>query len=255
MMRKWSPDQAGSPVGRPSGSTGIVRGAAADEVRSARFDTGFHRHAQLAPEVVEQLRAEAQAAGYAAGWAEGRRAAELAAREARDAFAAESAAIVAAQEATARRVLAALAGAVDRFEQRTIPSVETMQAQLVEAAFALAESIVGRELATATEPGRDAITRALAFAPAGRSAVARLHPMDAATLPSTAVIEGRDVVVVADPALAPGDAIVECDASTVESRIAAGLERARNTVTALVAALDATEIPRESQTDPNGEQA
>jgi flagellar biosynthesis/type III secretory pathway protein FliH len=61
--------------------------------------------------------------------------------------------------------------------------------------------------------------------------------MDAATLPGTAVVEGRDVVVVADPALAPGDAVVECDASTVESRIAAGLSRAREAVTALTAAI------------------
>src|SRR5262245_22123106 len=133
MMRKWSPDQSS----RSTGQVGVVRGAAAEDVRSARFDAGFHRHAQLAPEVVEQLRAEAQAAGFAAGWAEGRRAAELAAREAREAFAAESAAIAAAQEAAARRVLGALAGAVDRFEQLSIPSVENMQAQLVAAAFAL----------------------------------------------------------------------------------------------------------------------
>jgi flagellar assembly protein FliH len=252
MMRKWSPDLSGPPAGRSTGQTGIVRGAAAEEVRSARFDTGFHRHAQLAPEVVDQLRAEAQAAGYAAGWAEGRQAAELAAREAREAFAAESAAIKAAQEATARYVLGALAGAVDRFERQAIPSVENMQAQLVDAAFALAETIVGRELVTATEPGRDAIARALAFAPPGRSAVARLHPMDAATLPSTATVDGRDVVVVADPALAPGDAVVECDASTVESRIAAGLDRARAAVTALTAAM-AADTASTDQT--NGEQA
>jgi flagellar assembly protein FliH len=241
MMRKWSPDQSG----RPTGQVGVVRGAAAADVRNARFDAGFHRHAQLAPEVAERLRAEAQAAGYAAGWAEGRRAADVAAREAREAFAAESAAIAAAQEAAARRVLGALAGAVDRFERAAIPSVENMQAQLVEAAFALAESIVGRELATAAEPGRDAIARALAFAPPGRSAVARLHPMDAAALPGTAVFDGRDVVVVADAALAPGDAVVECDASTVESRIAAGLERARAAVTAILDTPD----------DPNGEQS
>ena len=240
MMRKWSPEptgstnSTGSTVGRSGGPVrGVVRGAAADDARNARFDAGFHRHAQLAPEVVEQLRAEAQAAGYAAGWAEGRRAAEQVARDAREAFAAESAAIAAAQEEAGRRVLGSLGAAVDRFEQRALPSVENMQAQLVEAAFALAESIVGRELATAAEPGVDAIARALAFAPMGRSAVARLHPMDAASLPSTAVVNGRDVVVVADPALAPGDAVVECDASTVESRIAAGLERARAAVTAI----------------------
>jgi flagellar biosynthesis/type III secretory pathway protein FliH len=34
-------------------------------------------------------------------------------------------------------------------------------------------------------------------------------------------------VVVADPALAPGDAVVECDASTIESRLDAAMDRAR----------------------------
>jgi flagellar assembly protein FliH len=57
--------------------------------------------------------------------------------------------------------------------------------------------------------------------------VARLSPVDAATLPGTTVVDGRDVVVVADPALDRGDAIVECDASTIESRIGAALDRAR----------------------------
>src|SRR6186997_2899599 len=115
MMRKWSPEPAGSSGSTRWRSAGVVRGTAAQGVRSARFDAGFHRHAQLAPEVVDELRAQAQAAGFAAGWAEGRRAAGLAAREAREAFAAESAAIAAAQEDGARRVLGALAAAVDRF--------------------------------------------------------------------------------------------------------------------------------------------
>ncbi|GAA0907579.1 hypothetical protein GCM10009557_82410 [Virgisporangium ochraceum] len=159
--------------------------------------------------------------------AEGRQAAELAARGLREAFAAEVAEITFAQEESARRVLGALAAAVDRFEQRATPAVEDLQVELVEAAFALAEAIIGRELATATEPGRDAIARALALAPPGRGAVARLSPTDAATLSGTATVDGREILVVADPALAPGDAVVEFDASTIESRVAAAVERAR----------------------------
>jgi flagellar assembly protein FliH len=204
-----------------------VRGEEAGTARNARFDVGFSRHSSLPAEVVEQLTAEAQAAGYAAGWAEGRRAARAAAQEARDEFAAEVAEFAAAQEVSARRVIAVLAAAVERFEQRATPAVENLQVELVDAAFALAESIIGRELATAVEPGRDAIARALALAPAGRSAVARLSPADAATLPGMAVVDGRDIVVVADPALEPGDAIVECDATIIESRIGAALGRAR----------------------------
>jgi flagellar assembly protein FliH len=209
------------------GTTGLVRDAAAQTARSVRFDAGFAQHAALPEDVVDKLRADAQAAGYAAGWSEGRQAAELAAREAREAFAAEAAEITAAQEDSAHRVLAAVADAVERFERRATPAVENLQVELVEAAFALARHILGRELATAAEPGRDALARALALAPPGRSAVARLNPGDAATLPGTATVDGREVVVVADPALAPGDAIVECDASTIESRLDAALDRVR----------------------------
>lgn len=209
------------------GTTGLVRDAAAETAQSVRFDAGFAQHAALSEEVADKLRADAQSAGYAAGWSEGRQAAERAAREAREAFAAEAAEITAAQEGSAHRVLAALADAVERFEQRATPAVENMQVELVEAAFALARHILGRELATAAEPGRDALARALALAPPGRSVVARLNPTDAATLPGTATVDGREVVVVADPALAPGDATVECDASTIESRLDAALDRVR----------------------------
>jgi flagellar assembly protein FliH len=238
-MTRWSPEQRSHRSHSSNGSgygsnltAGVVRGEDADAVRNARFDVGFSQHSQLSVELTDQLKAEARAAGYAAGWSEGRRAAELTAREAREAFAVESAAITAAQEATARRVLGALASAVDRFEERATPAVEHMQRQLVDAAFALAEEFVGRELAAAAEPGRDAIARALALAPAGRSAVARLNPTDAAGLPGTTMVDGREVVVVADPALAPGDAIVECDASTIESRVAGALDRARQALDA-----------------------
>ncbi len=209
------------------GTTGLVRDAAAQTARSVRFDAGFAQHAALPEELADKLRADAQAAGYATGWSEGRQAAEAAAREAREAFAAHAAEITAAQEQGAHRALAALADAVERFEQQALPAVENLQVELVEAAFALAQHIIGRELATAAEPGRDAIARALALAPPGRGAVARLNPADAATMPGTATIDGRDVLVVADPALAPGDAVVECEASTIESRLDAALDRAR----------------------------
>jgi flagellar assembly protein FliH len=223
-MTRWSPDARSH---RAVGTTGLVRDAAAQTARSVRFDAGFAQHAALPEDVAARLRAEAQATGYAAGWAEGRQAAELAAREAREAFAAEAAEITAAQEESARRVLGALAAAVDRFERRAAPAVENLERELVEAAFALAEAVIGRELATAADPGRDAVSRALALAPPGRGAIARLNPADAATLPGTATVDGREVLVVADPALAPGDAVVECDASTIESRLDAAVERAR----------------------------
>jgi flagellar assembly protein FliH len=214
-MTRWSPD------------SGVVRAADAGTVQAARFDVPLTLGPQLPGEMAEKLRKDAQAAGYAAGWAEGRRAVEEGAREARARFDAEARAALAAQEEVVARVLGAVMAAVDRFEQRALPSIEGMQADLVGAAFSLAEAIISRELATATEPGRDALTRALAFAPPGRAAVVRMNPADAGTLPGTLSIDGRDLVIVADPALQPGDAIVECDATTIESCVATAVERAR----------------------------
>src|SRR5688500_15120281 len=142
-MTRWSADPRAY---RATGTTAPVRKDAADDTaRSVRFDAGFAQHTLLLPDVVAKLRSEAQATGYAAGWAEGRKAAGLAAREAREAFAVEAAAIADATEEGARLVLGAVADAVTRFEQRATPSVENLQDQLVEAALTLAELIIGRE--------------------------------------------------------------------------------------------------------------
>jgi flagellar assembly protein FliH len=214
-MTRWSPE------------SGVVRAADATTVQAARFDVPLTRGPQLPAEIAERLRKEAQAAGFAAGWAEGRRAAEVGAREARARFDVEARAALAAQEEVVARVLGTVMAAVERFEQRALPAVEGMEADLVAAAFALAEAIIARELATADDPGRDALRRALAFAPPGRAAIVRMSPADAGTLPGTFSADGRDLVILSDPALDPGDAVVECDATTIESRVGDGLARAR----------------------------
>jgi flagellar assembly protein FliH len=208
-------------------TVGIMRGAATGAVHAARFDVPLGERPQLPTDLTRRLRAEAQAAGYAAGWAEGRRAAEDEARAARERFAAEARAAAAVQQVAAAEILHTVAAAVDAFERRAAPSIAGMEADLIAAAFALAETIIGRELATASEPGGDALRRALAFAPPGRAALVRLNPADAATLPSTLTADGRDLVLIADATLALGEAVVECDATTVEARIGAALDRAR----------------------------
>jgi flagellar assembly protein FliH len=223
-MSRWSPEPG---AGAGAGTATVVHAAAAATVPVARFDVPLGGGLKLPAELAERLRSQAQAAGYAAGWAEGRRAADEATREARAEFAAQAQAAAAQAEARTGQVLRAVADAVARFEQRSAPALADLSAQLVEAAFALAEAIVGRELATATEPGRDALMRALLLAPAGRAVLVRMHPEDAATLPSTSTVDGRDVVVVADPSLGRGDAVLDCDATTVDARIGAAVERAK----------------------------
>jgi flagellar assembly protein FliH len=223
-MTRWSRDTDSTVV---RGDSHVIRADSAGTVAPARFDVALGERIQLPEDVREDLRAQAMAAGFAHGWAEGRRAAEEAGRADREQQAAEADAVLVAQVTAVQQVVEAVAGAVAAFEQRAAPTFTDLENDLIATAFAIAEAVIGRELATATEPGRDALTRALALAPRGSAAVVRMNPADAALLPGASQIDGRDVVVIADPGLAPGDAVVESETTTIDARLGAALERVR----------------------------
>jgi flagellar assembly protein FliH len=203
----------------------------ANPASTARFDIALGERLALPPDLYEKLRAEAQAAGYATGWAQGRREAEVAAQATRDQVAAETRQAAAVQATRVQQALGAVVGAASQLEQRMVPTCADLEDLIVNTAYALAEAVIGRELATAVEPGRDAIARALALAPADRPVTVRLHPNDYATVtdgqPATVQLNGRDVNLVADYSLLPGDAVAECDATTVDARIQPALNRVR----------------------------
>src|SRR3989442_1333917 len=71
-------------------------------------------------------------------------------------------------------------------EGRVLPLATDLEQAALRTAFALAEAILGRELAVATEPGREAIARVLTVAPGGRPVTVRLNPYDHATLTDNA---------------------------------------------------------------------
>jgi flagellar assembly protein FliH len=207
----------------------IVRGERA--VTAARFDVDLREQPTLPNEVARRLRAEAQAAGYAAGWAQGRREADLAARVVRDQTAAQVLQEAEIQAIRVEQALVAVSLAAADLERRMVPVAAELEDLIVGTAFALAEAVIGRELATAAEPGRDAVARALALAPTGRSVTVRLHPADHETVtggqPGPVEIEGHTVTLRPDPSLQPGDAVAECDATTIDARIAPALARVR----------------------------
>ncbi|MBN1172247.1 MAG: flagellar assembly protein [Micromonosporaceae bacterium] len=206
-------------------------------VTTFNFDIDLRRTAITADvplrEAAELAQTPAHAAGYAAGWAEGRRSAAAAAVE--EAQRVREEAQVAARASAARigQALAALASAATRLDQRATPGLAAVEQLVVDAVFTLAETVIGRELATAEDPGADAIARALAAAPANGPVTVYLHPGDLATIRETAgvsgqlTIAGRTVVVLPDPGLKPGDAVAECDTTTVDARIAPAVERIR----------------------------
>jgi flagellar assembly protein FliH len=95
------------------------------------------------------------------------------------------------------------------------------------AAFTLAEAVVGRELALAVNPGRDAVARALALSPDGVELTLRLNPDDAAVLDADSLPAGRAVTVIADATLAAGDCVADAGWSHIDARIGTALDRVR----------------------------
>jgi flagellar assembly protein FliH len=159
----------------------------------------------------------AQAAGYEAGYSDGRREAE---KEARDAERTILARVERAVSALQRSTDAARSAYEERGAEleRVVPRF----------AFDLLEALFGRESELAKDPGRDAIARALALDETTLPAIARLSPDDVATIGELAdLAPSRSLAVVADPAVEPGGALVEIGSTTIDSQLSPALERVR----------------------------
>ena len=186
-----------------------------DAVTEATLDT-----------LAEKARAAGHAQGYAAGWAEGRRrAGETSAETAQaaaEALAVERRALADRQAA----LVEALSGAVEQVHASVRAHHDALAEQAVDLALQIAEQVLGRELAVATDPGREALERAVRAVRTPASVTVRLHPDDAATV-DPAALAGRDVTVVADPTLTRGDAVAETDSTVVDATVAGALARVR----------------------------
>jgi flagellar assembly protein FliH len=159
----------------------------------------------------------AHAAGYEAGYSDGKREAE---KEAGEAAGAVLARVERAVSALSRSTDAARVADEERRAEleRVVPGF----------AFDLLETLFGRESVLASDPGRDAIARALALDESTLPAIARLSPDDAATIGEFAdLAPSRSLTVVADPAVEPGGALVEIGSTTIDSQLSAALARVR----------------------------
>jgi flagellar assembly protein FliH len=170
--------------------------------------------------------AAARSRGYAAGYAEGRRAAaaeqERWLAEAEDARAAES-----AEAADRIAVLAsALRTAAVELREAAVPVLADAEGALTAAAFELAAAVVGVALEDRLDAARAAVARVQAAGAPGAVPVVRLHPDDVAAL-RTAGFAEDGMQLIADAALRRGDAVGELPNGWLDARIHAALERAR----------------------------
>lgn len=104
----------------------------------------------------------------------------------------------------------------------------TGPAQVVGVALEIAEMIMMREVATASDPGRDALVRCLTEIPVGDKAVVRLHPADLDRMGAVDDLAiDRSFDLVGDDAVASGDAIADTTTGSVDARLRGALGRVR----------------------------
>ncbi|WP_223692959.1 FliH/SctL family protein [Leifsonia poae] len=175
----------------------------------------------------------ARSRGFATGYAEGLRAA-----------ATEQAAWISQAEARQEQErvdagdrrsqnVALLRAAALELSGCTLPPLAEVDAALVSAAFELAEAVVGAALADRVAAARAAIVRVLEADTGAIVSRVRLNPDDIRALGDDAIAEltaDGALTVVADPALASGDAIGELPDGWLDARIGTALARAREAI-------------------------
>lgn len=173
------------------------------------------------PEALEEALARGYEDGRGQGYADGLAAARAAVEQ-------EAAERRVAADAELGLVLDALRAACDDVVRRHHEAVEALEGAMVAGALELAEAVLGRELAVAASPGRDALTRALCLADGAGPVIARLHPADVEVLgDASPLAPGRALTIVADPAVDRGGCILQIGDGCVDARLGAALDRAR----------------------------
>ncbi|SFL23078.1 FliH/SctL family protein [Geodermatophilus ruber] len=179
-------------------------------------------------EELARLREHAHREGYAAGYAEGSRAAETVVAEAERAAGERLAEVQARWERRLASATAALGAAVARLDEATAPVADDVRDSVLAVVLTLVEDVLCRELAIADSPALDAVRRALTLVPADAPAVVRLHPDDLAEIAAEDLAALPDTVrVVADPAVERAGAIAETGPSRIDAQLGSALERVR----------------------------
>ncbi|MCX6397853.1 MAG: FliH/SctL family protein [Propionibacteriales bacterium] len=170
--------------------------------------------------LAESTRVAAGSQGYAVGWAEGQRAARAAAQVEAAAVAEADAQAEARRGAEHAAAVAALNEATRQLHQAVTEVCATLESQASELAWELTQELVGHEV---SGPGIDVVRRVLALTPTENILRVRLHPADL----GRAADELGDLLVVGDPTLDRGDALVEIDDHVLDLRLQPALQRVR----------------------------
>ncbi|GEA90144.1 FliH/SctL family protein [Cellulomonas cellasea] len=231
VLRPSAAAQSEAPVARSAftAQTGAPTAPSVPTAPSAPVPAVFERvSSATATHAVEAERERARSAGYAAGFAAGASEAARAAQVEAEHVAARRASEDARRAAEHAAALDALGRAAQVAAARTAPVLAHAEARLHAAALELAAAVLGTELTDGERSARAALARVLGHPLVPGVHTVRLHPRDVAALQAAGgVPAAAGVEVVADPALAPGDAVGEHPDGYLDGRIDAALDRAR----------------------------
>lgn len=223
----------------------ILRGADATQVSLARLDSDLRRSpfatgVSADPRLVdptlekafqvavESARTQARAEGFQQGHQEGLVAAQ---REKDAALQVELAALRQSErqrQEALDRAIALLEHAATSLAAQQAAALHDIEDVVLNAAFDLATTLLGRELEVATAPVRDAVRRALTVLPADVPVTVTVHPLDVAVLDSLAdITAGRVVRIVTDADVEPGSCVADGGATHVDASLGAAIERVR----------------------------
>ena len=178
--------------------------------------------------------------GYEKGYEVGLAAAKASFGQEREAFVAEANSSMAALEAAIERLRNA-EEELRREIQKVFPGV----------AYILVEEILGREIRSIDDPGREAIIRALSIDATTDDAIVRMNPDDVKTLTDISDLKAhREIEVVIDTDIERGGAIVSVGKATLDARLSTALERVRKTLAQEVdhaALMDGVSPPQETR--------
>lgn len=177
---------------------------------------------------LSDLRRQATAKGHLAGFAQGMSEAEASVAQVKADLALRSGQEQALWTSRVSAAVQALAFAAAQLDERSAPALDELVEVVTASTLELVTAVLQRELACATDPGLDAIGRALRLCPQDAPVRIRLNPADLSRLDRAQLGKlSRSVTVSADPAVEPGGALAESGARRVDAQLGVAMTRVR----------------------------
>lgn len=223
----------------------ILRGADATQVSLARLDADLRRSPFAAGSsadprlvdptlekafatAVESACVQARADGFQQGYEDGKVEAQREMQAALEVELANLRQTEQQREEALARAVTLLEHAASTLAAQQAAALHDVEDVVLNAAFDLATTLLGRELEVSTAPVRDAIRRALTVLPTDVPVTVTVHPLDVPAMDNLAdITSGRVVRIITDPDVEPGSCVADGGATHVDASLGAAIERVR----------------------------